>query len=286
MCLLSVFLIQGMLAMSIAQSPKERVLEDTIPAHVPIKVRIKKEKEKAYKDLKNAKWARDFELELTNTGDKPIYSIHMVLVLPEIRNETGLNIVFPLTYGRVELGDTRVKAGPEDVPIKPGETYVFRIHPAQVPVWERRQREQNRPQPSILRLKLQLLSFGDGTGFIGPEGTAVPRKDNKLTSGGACVDQLNRSGPKRSLKAHHPQTSIVNLPATFLPVNSLAESSSNQHLRSDPSGLLPWNDCTSLTPHFENVCVNCPDQKRPSAHQAARRRLRLGDQAGSLVPFL
>jgi hypothetical protein len=52
---------------------EERQLEDAIPKHVPIKVKIKAEKEKAFKDLHNEKWLRDLEIEVTNTGTKPIY---------------------------------------------------------------------------------------------------------------------------------------------------------------------------------------------------------------------
>src|SRR5438552_12945368 len=40
------------------EEPKERVLEDKIPKHVPIKIKIRTEKEKAFKDLKNANWHR------------------------------------------------------------------------------------------------------------------------------------------------------------------------------------------------------------------------------------
>src|SRR5947209_4753818 len=81
-CLITIFLINITLTSSTAQS-EERVLEDTIPKHLPIKVKIKKEKEKAFKDLKNEKWLRDFELEVTNTGDKPIYYLGLLIVLPE-----------------------------------------------------------------------------------------------------------------------------------------------------------------------------------------------------------
>src|SRR5688572_7360432 len=52
---------------------QERIFENKIPAHIPLKIKIKKEKEESFKDLKNEKWLREFELELTNTGDKPIY---------------------------------------------------------------------------------------------------------------------------------------------------------------------------------------------------------------------
>lgn len=87
-CLGLIFLISGRLSSSTAQS-EERVLEDTIPKHLPIKVKLKKEKEKAFKDAKNEKWLRDFELEVTNTGDKPIYFLHLSIELPEITIPNG-----------------------------------------------------------------------------------------------------------------------------------------------------------------------------------------------------
>jgi len=153
--------------------PPERTFENLIPSHVPIKIKIKKQNEKAFKDLQNDKWARDFAIELTNTGAKPIYSIYMLLVLPEVTDRKGVKIVFPLFYGRNELGDTRNKALPEEVPISPGETHVFTISELQIPVWEQLQREEKRPQPQRIQLKLQVLSFGDGTGYIGNDGLAV-----------------------------------------------------------------------------------------------------------------
>ncbi|HKR01420.1 MAG TPA: hypothetical protein VJT09_12155, partial [Pyrinomonadaceae bacterium] len=41
-----------------AQATEERELEDKIPKHLPIKVKIKEEKERAVKDMKNEKWLR------------------------------------------------------------------------------------------------------------------------------------------------------------------------------------------------------------------------------------
>ncbi len=58
---------------------QERNFENKIPAHIPIKIKIKKEKEKSFKDLTNEKWLREFELELTNTGDKPIYFLYITM---------------------------------------------------------------------------------------------------------------------------------------------------------------------------------------------------------------
>jgi len=49
---------------------EERLIEDKIPNHIPIKTRLKPEKEKKFKSLENSEWYRDFELEVTNTSDR------------------------------------------------------------------------------------------------------------------------------------------------------------------------------------------------------------------------
>jgi len=172
--LASVLLIKGMSTPSGAQSPEERELDNTVPKHLPIKVKIKKEKEKAFKDLKNEKWLRDLELEVTNTGDKPIYFLDLTVVLPEITTPNGYNVMFGLHYGRIALGDIKTKAEPDDIPIKPGETHVFGLSHKQA-AWEVFKNKKNWLQPKKLRVKFQILSFGDGTGFWGNEGLTVPR---------------------------------------------------------------------------------------------------------------
>jgi hypothetical protein len=172
--LASVLLMTGMFALSVAQSPEERELEDKIPKHLPIKVKIKKEKEKAFKDLENEKWVRSLELEVTNVGDKPIYLLRFLIVLPEIIDETGYNVGLILHYGRNQLGDLTTKAEPDDVPIKPGETYVFKVGEGQVLGLESFARKHNNIQPKKIMLKFQMLSFGDGTGFEGNTGSAFP----------------------------------------------------------------------------------------------------------------
>src|SRR5689334_20205082 len=119
-----------MFVMCSAQSG-ERVLNNTIPKRVPIKAKLKKEKEKSFADMKNAKWVREFELEVTNTGDRPIYFLYMLLVLPDTI-VGGNPLVFPFYYGRNELSSFANTAEKDDVPINPGETIVFTIHPSQV----------------------------------------------------------------------------------------------------------------------------------------------------------
>ena len=87
---------------------QERVFENKIPAHIPIEIKIKKEKEKSFKDLKNEKWLRELEIEITNTGDKPIYFLYITFVTDVTHD--GQRLVFPLPYGRPELGDIVSKA--------------------------------------------------------------------------------------------------------------------------------------------------------------------------------
>ena len=57
---------------SVAQS-EERILKAEIPEHLPFKVKMSETRRLAFKRLDNDRWLRDFEIEVTNTGDKPIY---------------------------------------------------------------------------------------------------------------------------------------------------------------------------------------------------------------------
>src|SRR5215213_10451803 len=105
---------------------QERILDNEVRQHLPIRVKIKKEKEESFKDLKNAKWVREFEIEVTNTSDKPIYFLYINLVTDV--KFGGKALIFNLHYGRPELGDVVSKALPDDAPIKPKETYTFKLH--------------------------------------------------------------------------------------------------------------------------------------------------------------
>ena len=81
---------------------QERIFRAQIRKDIPIKLNIKKEKEVSFKDLKNGKWVSEFELELTNTGDKPIYFVYLMLI-SDVKLD-GNPMMFPLVYGRQELG--------------------------------------------------------------------------------------------------------------------------------------------------------------------------------------
>ena len=108
---------------------------------------------------------------------------------------SGQFIVFGLSYGQIELGDIRVKAQPPDMSIRPGETYEFKLHQGELKAWEFMNRKENRPQPKKLRARFSLMSFGDGTGFTGSDGQALPQKLTERSSLGKCVDPLDGAGP-------------------------------------------------------------------------------------------
>ena len=251
-------LLSFMIVLSDAQSD-ERMLENTIPEHLPIKVKIKKNKEQSFKDMKNEKWVREFELEVKNTGDRPIYFLYLMLILPEI-SVGGNALAFPLVYGRAEIGDIRTKATEEDTPIDPGETYVFKIHPGQVPPWEKAVREEGRKQPRKVVLNFQILSFGDGTGYAGTDGQALPQP-KKAPGVSECLDPT-RAGRPRDVGWLPKSTDINNdtyLPATFLPVNFLSAS-----LKPTLSDCCEDSDCEYIEFVTANVCLNCPPQNRIS----------------------
>jgi hypothetical protein len=153
---------------------QERVFQNNIPAHVPIKIKIRKERENSFKDLKNEKWLREFELEVTNTGDRPIYYLDIAMDTGVGFEGSGPNIVFSLRYGRWELADIVTKATSDDVPIKPGETCILRI--TDVTAWERGVREKRWPDATSFTADLQLLSFGDGTGIFATEPYPPPKR--------------------------------------------------------------------------------------------------------------
>ncbi len=209
---------------SIAQSEKkEREIEEKIPTHLPIKVKIKKPEK--VKDLKNEDWLSDLEVEVINTGTKPIYYLYINLSLPDVVDDDGINYGFILRYGRVELVDLTERLLPDDVPILPKESAVLKVAPIWVEGWKASRREGRRSNPKKFVLRFQLLNFGDGTGFMGPTGVPLPRNTghNPPRSCREGDIQSERTAIDSSLIGRFPEIASLNpvlhLPANFLPAN-------------------------------------------------------------------
>jgi len=147
------------------QEKEERQLEDDIPKHLPIKFKLKADKEKKFKDLNNPTWYRDFELEVTNTSDKPIYFLLLWLECPEIDAAPGFPLAIPLQYGRMNFIEQETRPIPTDIPLQPGETYVFTIPERDRKGWEAHKQRDGIRDPKRTLLTFVHLSFGDGTGF-------------------------------------------------------------------------------------------------------------------------
>jgi hypothetical protein len=197
-----------------AQLPQvERELIDNLPKHLPLKIKVK--------NLKSEKWVRDFALEITNTSDKPIYYLYINISLPDVITENNRNLGFPLRYGRGALTSFAVPLEPDDVPIKPGETYTLQIPEQLQQGWERfvARRGISKDEPKKIKFIFQVLNFGDGTGFRAPSGVPfdIHKRRREIERGnGAAAISPNKPPSRSSLNL--PSESTLFLPAKFSPV--------------------------------------------------------------------
>ncbi|HEY0377782.1 MAG TPA: hypothetical protein VGC87_12725 [Pyrinomonadaceae bacterium] len=122
---------------------------------------------------KEKDWFRDLEIVIKNISDKPIYYISFTIVFPDVPPPAdapaGTTVGVILRFGNRDLQDLRNLAGPEDVSIKPGETYVFTIDKGHAEGFENMHRRQNLSPEATKNfyLRFDTFSFGDGTGFEG-----------------------------------------------------------------------------------------------------------------------
>ena len=261
------FLMIGSRLNSSSAAVQERSFENKIPAHIPIKIKIKKDKEESFKDLKNEKWLREFELEVTNTGDKPIYYLEIVMDTAVKFDGSGPEIVFPLRYGRAELGDIVTKATSDDVPIKPGETII--LTPGNAIAWEKGVREKRWPQSTKFRADVQVLSFGDGTGYWGTELYPPPGRRKAAANNDTLPRSLNETASHGArLKIASTSTEPTFMSANFLSsesiltAKSLAAESLVTCLFPECIPVIPWTGYVCYDNDPENIA--CRIQNRPT----------------------
>jgi hypothetical protein len=136
-----------------------------VPAHLPLKIKVR--------NANSKRWAHDIEVEVTNSGDRPIYFLDFYIVLPGINGLMGNRVGFWLYYGRTELTDFSTPVLPGDVPLQPGEKYIFKIPESSAKGWDYLREKEGRPEPKVMKLLFQVLNFGDGTGFLDTSGAPV-----------------------------------------------------------------------------------------------------------------
>jgi|GEM_PF-829414 len=222
---LAFFMLCGGLGVvpSTAQSqPEPRELEDKIPKHLPIKVKVK--------NLDKEKWVREVEIEVKNTGDKPIYYLSFSLIMPEVFSETGSVVAVSLKYGRRALGVFEGRPTAEDVPIQPGETYVMKVPENEMRGWESARKHYKWSEPKKFLIKFRQLHYGDGTGFTTSGGLPVPNPNATSSScgggGGRQTMPTQRAATGGALKppsAPSFQFAPALLPVRFLPAKLFAE---------------------------------------------------------------
>ncbi|HEX8337301.1 MAG TPA: hypothetical protein VF621_11270, partial [Pyrinomonadaceae bacterium] len=151
------------------------------------------------KDLQNKKWLRELEVEVKNTGTKPIYYIHLSLHTPDVLL-LGHPYGFSMRYGRKELIYPETAVEPGDVPIMPGESVTLRPSEQTVKAYEHGQDElRDRGDPKKVVCWVQVLKFGDGTALRGPDGEL--RREGPRSSSLNVPDQKNGAGGCRSSSA-------------------------------------------------------------------------------------
>jgi hypothetical protein len=155
--------------------PERRKINDKSSKNLPVVIRevrnVNKEKD----------WFRDMEIEIKNVSRLPIYYVALMLEFPDIPTDStpGLpnadgiipaRVVTGLTldYGNPRLINVMNLAGPEDTPLNPGETYIFKVPEQRVPDLESTAKRKNVRVEDIkdIIVELNTVSFGDGTGFI------------------------------------------------------------------------------------------------------------------------
>jgi hypothetical protein len=155
------------------QAREERKIKVRTFTRMPLEV-------KEIRHLQEENWIRDLEIEVKNISRHPIYFISLTLGFPDVpaeppqprpdgviasSSETG----FSVYYGALRLLDVMQLAGSDDIPIKPGETYVFKIPEARVLGYESMNRTMNLSPEAWDKIELSFdtISLGDGTGYIG-----------------------------------------------------------------------------------------------------------------------
>lgn len=215
------FLVVTIQPLSAARSPQERQVDNDLPKHVPIKVKLKTAKEAKFKDLNNSEWLRYFELEVTNTSEKPIYFVEFWLMLPDVKTENDNPLAFSLRYGRGDFIQYGTRVLDSDVPIQPGQTHTFTIPEGKQQGWREFKARRNASDPTKVRIKFVQLSFGDGTGFTSG-GEAYPFKKEQ-SSTGSCregpTDHFKKDFARPSLFQFHSQPSSISAPVVTLPAS-------------------------------------------------------------------
>ncbi|HYH86384.1 MAG TPA: hypothetical protein VEX60_13105, partial [Pyrinomonadaceae bacterium] len=211
---------------------KERKVVNAVHENMPVNLKIKNEK--SLKEMKNKNWARELEVEVKNTGNKPIYFVNVQVVMREIIINGG-KLTLIMAYGRNDLIRPDTPVEPDDLPILPGESITLKLPESMwKPYEDFRDRDKLYSDPKKIEFEVQVINFGDGTNLI--KGTPWQIKPKKSSS---------NANPKGGIKGCKPNSEVLRagasdnfleafysfqpariLRANFFPLNKTVDSSS------------------------------------------------------------
>jgi hypothetical protein len=236
-------------------APGERVIEDQIPSHLPVKVELK--------NFEVEPLLRNLEIKVTNTSDKPIYYLKLSILLPNVLSPNGNPMNFPLRYGRTDLIDFNEPVRVEDVPISSGESYIFKIPEENLRPFERlaAKKKLSRSEINIVYLLFHLLNFGDKTGFSTTGGIPIPNLHKGQTSNGACGEGNEGELSKDFTNARPDNFSGVFL-AHLTSSGSFVKLGGSKQNSSIQSNLCcPGSSCSYVMPASTTVNAASPKQQ-------------------------
>jgi hypothetical protein len=151
-----------------AQERGERIV-NKVPTHLPVEIEIRNN------DLESK--LENTKIKVTNVGTRPIYFLLFALRttddFPKVDgHKAGLGT--ELGFGARHLRSVNKLATSDDASLKPGDSTIFDIDEKDVKGLESLLHRKGITDPPRLDLIFQILSFGDGTGFMTTGGTKFP----------------------------------------------------------------------------------------------------------------
>jgi hypothetical protein len=244
--LLALWLLSSNTTHTSAQFSK-RTIENKIPPQVPLAIKIKKDKEDKLTNAANKQWYRDFEMDITNTSNKPIYFFTLFIHMPDLEDPGGGTMVFTVFFGRPAFIEADTEILPDDKPLLPNQTYTFVISEEKQIAWEAWQKRTNKFEVPRVEILFSHLSFGDGTGFHALDGVPFPEKRSPEDLS-RCLDKPPPANDWARNPTIFSALYAMNFesPAAFLPVNFFAPLTSIVSLPQDIC--CPGTSCNRVKP--------------------------------------
>jgi hypothetical protein len=142
----------------------------------------------AIRNLGEEAWLERLEIEVKNLTTKPVSYLLILVVFLDVKRAGPDGVSHPqvmlLTYGRGDLLRDGKVATADDIPIEPGESYVFRLPEGDRKVLGSDLAAGIVPESAVKRFVISVdsVSFGDGTGFKSGKPFSTNRRSSTMTT--------------------------------------------------------------------------------------------------------